>query len=161
MSGANASPRDAQARQREASKVDRSHQVRDDELRSLRIDRTSRRSGSKRVRRGVVLGIALAMLIVLGYAVFTMIATPIEVEVVRVTASTTRKSADTVLNTTGYLVAAHKIELAAKVIGRVAWIGVDRGDTVRAGQELVRLEDDEYRARVMEAEGQIENLQAR
>jgi len=113
------------------------------------------------VRRGVVLGIAHAMLVVLGYAVFTMIATPIEVEVVRVTASTTRKSADTVLNATGYLVAAHKIELATKVIGRVAWIGVDRGDTVREGQELVRLEDDEYRARVTEAEGQIENLQAR
>src|SRR5262249_8500289 len=104
---------------------------------------------------------ALAMLIVLGYAVFTMMATPIEVELVRVTASTTRKSPDTVLNATGYLVAAHKIELAAKVVGRVAWIGVDRGDTVKEGQELVRLEDDEYRARVMEAEGQIENLQAR
>src|SRR5262249_7299928 len=150
MSGANASPRDAQAQQREASEVDRSHQVTDDELRSLRIDRTSRRSGSRRVRRGVVLSIALAILSVLGYAIFMMMATPIEVEVVRITASTTPTSADTVLTATGYLVAAHKIELAAKVVGRVAWIGVDRGDTIREGQELVRLEDDEYRARVME-----------
>ena len=33
-----------------------------------------------------------------------------------------------VLNATGYIVAAHKIELAAKVVGKVKWIGVDKGD---------------------------------
>src|SRR5215510_406002 len=161
MSGANASPREAQARQREASNVDRNHQVMDAELRSLRIDRTPRPSGPTQSRRRLVLCIALAIVVVAGYALYAKMATPIEVEIVRLTASTTRKSANTVLNATGYVVAAHKIELAAKVVGRVAWIGVDRGDTVKEGQELVRLEDDEYRARVMEAEGQIENLQAR
>ena len=35
-----------------------------------------------------------------------------------------------VLNATGYIIAAHKIELASKVIGRVAWIGVEMGDKV-------------------------------
>src|SRR4051794_29315420 len=29
------------------------------------------------------------------------------------------------LNGTGYVMAAHKIELASKVIGRVAWVGVE------------------------------------
>ena len=38
-----------------------------------------------------------------------------------------------VLNATGYIVAAHKIEVAAKVIGKVKWIGVDKGDLVREG----------------------------
>ena len=51
-----------------------------------------------------------------------------------------------VLNATGYIVAAHKIELAAKVVGKVSWIGVDKGDRVKEGQVLVRLEDDEYQA---------------
>src|SRR5262249_29970188 len=162
MSGANASPREAQARQREASNVDHSHQAMDAELRSLRIDRTPRPSGPKQSRRRLVLCIALAIVVVAVYALYATMQPPIEVEIVRLTAAaTTRQSANTVLNATGYIIAAHKIELAAKVVGRVAWIGVDRGDTVKEGQELVRLEDDEYRARVMEAEGQIENLQAR
>src|SRR6266403_1890747 len=59
------------------------------------------------------------------------------------------------------IVAAHKIELAAKVVGKVAWIGVDKGDKVKAGQMLVRSEDDEYRARLMESKGQLETLKAR
>ena len=58
------------------------------------------------------------------------------------------------LNATGYIVAAHKIELAAKVIGKVKWIGVDKGDHVKEGQVLVRLEDDEYRAQLEQAKGQ-------
>ena len=57
--------------------------------------------------------------------------------------------------------AAHKIEVASKVIGRVAWIGVDKGDKVKQGQVIVRLEDDEYRAQLQQARGQLANLEAR
>ena len=64
-----------------------------------------------------------------------------------------------ILNATGYIVAAHKIELAAKVVGKVAWIGVEKADKVKAGQELVRLEDDEYRAHVLESQGQSRNAE--
>ena len=66
-----------------------------------------------------------------------------------------------ILNATGYIIAAHKIELAAKVVGKVAWIGVDKGDKVKQGQVLVRLEDDEYRAHLLEAKGQLNTLKAR
>ena len=55
----------------------------------------------------------------------------------------------------------HKIEVASKVVGRVAWIGVEKGDKVRRGQVLVRLEDDEYRARTAQAEGRLAALRAR
>ena len=65
-----------------------------------------------------------------------------------------------VLNATGYIVAAHKIELAAKVIGKVKWIGVEKGDQVKEGQVLVRLEDDEYRAQLDQAKGNLANLEA-
>jgi HlyD family secretion protein len=58
-------------------------------------------------------------------------------------------------------VAAHRIEVASKVVGRVAWIGVEKGDKVKAGQVLVRLEDDEYRAQLDQMKGQLANLQAK
>ncbi|MDQ6665149.1 MAG: efflux RND transporter periplasmic adaptor subunit, partial [Acidobacteriota bacterium] len=66
-----------------------------------------------------------------------------------------------VLNATGYIVAHHKIEVAAKVVGKVAWIGVEKGDRVKAGQVIVRLEDDEYRAQLQQAKGQLANLEAK
>ena len=66
-----------------------------------------------------------------------------------------------VLNATGYIVAAHKIEVASKVVGKVTWIGVDKGDRVRENQVMVRLEDDEYQAQLQQAKGQLAMLQAR
>ena len=66
-----------------------------------------------------------------------------------------------VLNATGYVIAAHKIQVAAKVVGKVAWIGVEKGDKVRESQVIARLEDDEYRAQLQQARGQLMNLEAR
>ncbi|MCX6632089.1 MAG: efflux RND transporter periplasmic adaptor subunit [Candidatus Solibacter sp.] len=47
------------------------------------------------------------------------------------------------------------------MIGRVKWIGVEKGDRVKEGDVLVRLEDDEYQAQLMQARGQMASLQAR
>ena len=44
------------------------------------------------------------------------------------------RTSSMILTATGYIIAAHKIEVASKVNGRVAWIGVDKGDKVQAGQ---------------------------
>ena len=44
-------------------------------------------------------------------------------------------------------------------MGKVAWIGVEKGDFVEKGVVLVRLEDDEYRAQLQQAKGNLENLQ--
>ena len=43
----------------------------------------------------------------------------------------------------------------------MASIGVEKGDRVKADQVRVRLEDDEYRARMLESQGQLETLKAR
>ncbi len=67
----------------------------------------------------------------------------------------------TILKSSGYIVAAHKIEVASKVPGRLAWIGVEKGQTVKQGQVLVKLEDDEYRARALQAEGNLKSLRAK
>jgi RND family efflux transporter MFP subunit len=77
-----------------------------------------------------------------------------------ISAGDAARAGDVILNATGYIVAAHKIELAAKVVGKVAWIGVEKADMVKKDQELVRLEDDEYRAQLQQARGSLANLEA-
>jgi len=69
-------------------------------------------------------------------------------------------SAATVLSATGYIVAHHKIEANSKVTGRVAWIGVEKGDKVKEGQVLVRLEDQEFRAQYEQAQGSADSARA-
>lgn len=136
----------------------------DEELKSLRIDRSARpaREGSRMFRWLALAGVILA---VAAGATFLVAArnAPREVRIIRVHAPAASGGPETsiILNATGYIIAAHKIELASKVIGKVAWIGVEKGDRVRQGHVLVRLEDDEYRARALEAKGQLESLRAR
>src|SRR5882672_2052425 len=64
------------------------------------------------------------------------------------------------LGVRGFIVPHHRINVNSKVTGRVAWIGVEKGDRVDQGQVLVRLEDDEFRAQVQQAEGALANAQA-
>ncbi len=136
----------------------------DAELKNLRIDRGKRRSSepSKWATRWIIAGV-LVFLLAGAWQMFSkkLDSAPV-VEIERVRAiSAANAPVGVALNATGYIVAAHKIEVAAKVIGKVNWIGVDKGDHVREGQVLVRLEDDEYQAQLMQAKGQLANLQAR
>src|ERR1017187_7948171 len=135
----------------------------DAELKNLQIDRNKRRSAepSKWATRWVVGG--LMILLLLGwwrFAAEKFNPAPV-VEVQRVKSISAASAPEgVILNATGYIVAAHKIEVAAKVIGRVQWIGVDKGDRVKEGQVIVRLEDDEYQAQLTQAKGQLASLQA-
>jgi HlyD family secretion protein len=70
-------------------------------------------------------------------------------------------SSGTALSVSGYVVAHHKIAVGAKVMGRVKWIGVEKGDRVQQGQILVRLEDNEFRAQVNQARANLAAAQAR
>src|SRR6202043_3873333 len=84
-----------------------------------------------------------------------------EVEIARATAESSDAAGSTVLSASGYIVAHHKIEANSKVTGRVAWIGVEKGDKVKEGQVLVRLEDQEFRAQYEQAQGAVESYKAR
>src|SRR5947209_4920804 len=137
----------------------------DTELKSLKIDRTPRRAPehSKWAWRWIIGGVALFLLLGTARLGYNVLSAAREVETLRVRASTAGPgaSAALVLNATGYIIAAHKIEVAAKVVGKVAWIGVEKADRVRQGQVLVRLEDDEYRAQVQQGKGNLANLDAK
>lgn len=60
----------------------------------------------------------------------------------------------------GVVVPHHRINVNPKVTGRVSWIGVEKGDKVRQGQVLVRLEDDEFRAQYEQAQGAVKSAKA-
>ena len=64
------------------------------------------------------------------------------------------------LSATGYIVAHHTINVNSKVTGRLAWIGVEKGDRVKEGQVLVRLEDEDTSSSYEQAKGALENAKA-
>src|SRR5690349_19551908 len=136
----------------------------DAELKNLQIDRTQRRSTepSKWATRWIVSGVLLFVLLGAWRLLSERLNAAPEVEVQRVKSISAASAPEgVVLNATGYIVAAHKIQVAAKVVGKVKWIGVDKGDRVREGDIMVRLEDDEYQAQLQQAKGQLANLQAK
>jgi HlyD family secretion protein len=136
-----------------------------DELRGLRIDRSLRDGGgeppawSRRFILGGISVVVLLGLVALAYRLFASDAP--EVEVARATAEGSDIAGSTVLSASGYIVAHHKISVNSKVTGRIAWIGVEKGDKVKEGQVLVRLEDQEFRAQYEQARGAVDSYKAR
>lgn len=135
----------------------------DAELKNLRIDRSQRRKeGSRWARIWIVCGVLLFVALGAWRLLSGNLNSAPVVTVQRVNAVAAGSAPEgVILNATGYIVAAHKIQVAAKVVGRVKWIGVDKGDRVKEGDVIVRLEDDEYQAQLQQGKGQLANLQAR
>ena len=132
-------------------------------LRSLKIDRGPAPSPatSSRSPKLLFLGVAVLLaLAALGYVFLFSSAKSISVAQVR-TETGAASLGESVLSASGYVVAHHKIAVGAKVMGRVAWIGVEKGDVVQEGQVLVRLEDSEFRAQVNQAKANLAAAQAR
>src|SRR5437764_11203688 len=134
------------------------------ELHSLRIDRTQKEpEDPKWSKRFIIGGVgAILLLGIVALAVRLFSSSIPEVQTVRATPVTSSSSTgDTVLQAAGYIVAHHTISVNSKVTGRIAWIGVEKGDKVKAGQVLVRLEDQEFRAQVEQARGAVSMAKAR
>ncbi len=137
-----------------------------EDLQSLRIDRTARTGGDGEppvwARRYILVGIGAGCAAGRGRSRLPAFSHDApEVEVVRASAPSSNSDVGgVVLSASGYIVAHHKINLNSKVTGRVKWIGVEKGDKVKEGQVLVRLEDDEFRAQYEQAKGAAENAKA-
>src|SRR5262245_32743510 len=105
----------------------------DAEIKSLRIDRSAKqKNGSGRnVLRWILLSFGLSVLLGVSLVIYGRLNAAVEVDTFRVRPASTNSAVPgagaTILNATGYIIAAHKIELASKVSGRVAWIGVEKG----------------------------------
>lgn len=61
----------------------------------------------------------------------------------------------------GHVEAPYRVNIGSQIIGVVADVPVSEGQTVRAGQELIRLDDREARAAVIQAEGAVAQAEAR
>jgi HlyD family secretion protein len=134
-----------------------------DELQKLRIDKRQKARRDERARWPWVVAILLLLGAVAAGWKWRSGGAALAVQTmrVRVPEGTVLDSDVVMLNATGYIIAAHKIELASKVVGRVAWVGVEMGDRIEKDQVLVRLEDDEYKARVMQEQGQLDAARAK
>ena len=135
------------------------------ELKSLKIDRSQKRAPERSgwAVRWIVGGVIVFLLAGAARYAYSALNAPLDVEIsrVRAAASDAGSGNSVILNATGYIVAHHKIQVAAKVVGRVLWIGVDKAYKVKEGQIIARLEDDEYRAQVQQAKGNLANLEAK
>ena len=130
------------------------------ELKKLKIDKTKRAEPGP--RRNIGLFIVMLVLVAGGLLALVMLRRPSAasvVDTVRPRAEFSSQSA--VLVATGYVVAHHKIQVGSKVAGRVAWIGVEKGDRIRRDQLVVRLEDREYRAQLDQAQSAYDAARAR
>jgi HlyD family secretion protein len=135
----------------------------DNDLDALRIPAEMRgqapRSwqGARRRRLWLMAAAAAAGVAVLAFV--NLRSAPVTVELGRAELSTDAGPVATLV-ASGYVVPNHQVEVGTKVMGKVAWIGVEKGDKVRKGQVLVRLEDEEYRARVESARGALATAEA-
>ena len=132
------------------------------DLQGLRIDRSAPAGDpAPWARRYILIGIAVVALLSVGAVAYRLLSSNVpEVDVVRAQAENTADVGGVVLTASGYIVPHHKINVNSKVTGRVAWIGVEKGDKVKQGQVLVRLEDEEFRAQYEQARGAAENARA-
>jgi HlyD family secretion protein len=71
------------------------------------------------------------------------------------TATVNASNSDTVLTVSGYIINRARIEISPRFLGVVKWIGVKKGDSVTNGQIVVLLDETEYKARLLEAEGSL------
>lgn len=130
--------------------------TRQQDLSVLQIDRSRKDSlePKSKIPWGPLLyaGGGILLVLVVGIVVSGIYARGPEVEVQRVMLEQGSASGPVVLTAGGYIVAHHTIQVSSKVVGKVAWVGVEKGDRVKEGQVLVRLEDSEYRAQLAQAQ---------
>src|SRR5579864_237993 len=133
------------------------------DLEGLRIDRTAATAepdASPWAKMYIIGGIVLVVLLGIAALAYRFVGNTPEVDVVRAQAQGGDIVGGVVLTATGYIIPHHKINVNSKVTGRVKWIGVEKGDQVKEGQVLVKLEDDEFRAQYEQARGAADSARA-
>jgi RND family efflux transporter MFP subunit len=127
--------------------------VKPDDLSKLRIERAPAAAPRLKRRWGKLALIGVVVVAGAAFA-FTRFASPVQVETV--TVSTVYPSLNfTLLNATGYVVPQRKAALSSKATGRLEWLGVLEGSRVKAGEVIARLESNDVKATLDQAEAQV------
>ena len=138
------------------------------DLQSLRIDRGRKSGGGSGRKRTIWIPVILFVLALAALLAFGpdrlrlagLGSKPREVEVA-LAQSRDPAVSDAVLTASGYVIPRRRVEVSSKLSGRVEELVVDRGDMVRVGQVLARLDDKEIRAQLSQARASRQAAAAR
>jgi HlyD family secretion protein len=131
-----------------------------DELKSLRIEREDRRRPLPGWVPAVAGGAVVAALLLVGWKVLAPRLFVPEVETTAV-ALVSPAQAQQLLVATGYVVPQRQANISPRIGGRVAKLFVEDGTIVKKGQLIAVLEDQDYRAQVVQAEADLKSAEAR
>ena len=129
------------------------------DLSSLRIDRSGAKASPLGRRRPWPRWLAVAVLVAIGAFVAYAYRPAVTVETATVS-QVYASQAFSLLNATGYVVAQRKAAVASKATGRLEWLGVREGSTVKAGDVLARLENRDVTAQMEQAAANIRVAEA-
>jgi RND family efflux transporter MFP subunit len=130
-----------------------------EDLTKLKIDKSSMTlHGSKRAKaRPWIIGVVIVLL---AFGMYSYVINPtVEVEVATVSLLYPSQTF-TLLNASGYVVAQRKASVSSKATGRLEWLGVEEGSTVKKNDVLARLEDRDVAASRDQAAANVENTRA-
>ena len=132
----------------------------ENQLSQLRIDKERKLPVRRKSRWGWVVLLLVAAGAV--YAAYHQMNAAVAVQTARVEKETIVAGQGPALVTaSGYVVPRHNVEVSSKIIGRIVEMNIKRGDHVSAGDVLIRIENEEYKARVLSSESQVATLRAR
>jgi RND family efflux transporter MFP subunit len=125
-----------------------------EDLGRLKIEKAERSFGGGRRRKGPVVLVLLAVLAAAALYMSGALSPKVEVEPATVSLVYPSQTFTT-LNASGYVVAQRKAAVAAKVTGRLEWLGVQEGSRVTKGQVIARLEGEDLKATREQARANI------
>ena len=127
-----------------------------EDLKALRIDRDQKKSGSRGPALWLILLMGLFLGAVITFSTFQIYFSDNEVPAQSVAAADLNKvsrpepptveAGEPILMASGYIVPHHRIEVGSRIVGKISWVGVEKGDLVEKHQLLVKLDDSEFRA---------------
>ena len=135
------------------------------DLTSLRIDTNQRGNGHQRARRKLPVTLIIVIALIIGVAVAGWLfwrnsslgAIPVEMVAA---AERSPSEEQSILTASGYVVAQRKADVGSKATGLMEELLVREGDAVKANQVIARLQADDTRAMVAEAEATLTFHQA-
>jgi RND family efflux transporter MFP subunit len=122
------------------------------DLERLRIGDSERISARRRRRWPFYLLGAIVLIVVLAVL---MKPTPVEVVAAKTEGGGPAEEGESVLTANGYIEARHQTAVAARTTGRLAELFVEEGDTVRQGDVVARLIDEDERSTVSQADAAL------
>ena len=131
-----------------------------DELKSLRIERNQPHRILPSWAPAAIAVAAIAAALLVGWKVLAPRLFVPEVEITAVSLVSPAQ-AQQLLVATGYVVPQRQANISPRIGGRVAKLFVEDGTVVKKGQLIAVLEDQDYRAQVLQTEADVHSSQAR